>query len=530
MPVTAWSTFVGNSLEQLFQLDPAYAVYEGRHDFDGNLPDWSDAGLQRAKAFWHATIDQANAFVGLDASQQFERDYLIQVAKGQLFFLEDVDQPHTNPIFYIGSLDPNVYLTRDYADAPTRMRAAIKFLQAIPAATATIKTNLRLPLPSSFITLGVSSFNGFATYYGNDVPAAFASVNDPALQQQLAAAASAAAQAMTSLAQHLDANAGSGTQNFALGSDRFLKMLSDAEGVTTTIAELQQAGNDDLARNQDAILAACAQYAPGLSVPACVGRMESNVPVDGMIAAATRQIAQLRAFVAAQDLVSIPSNEAVMVRPSPPYYSTSGAYFAPVGPYETGVTPVYFISPSVTFGEADLLFVTVHEVMPGHFQQFLHSNRSTSLVAKSFVDYGFAEGWAHYSEEMMWEAGLRGTPEAHVGQLVNALLRNCRFLASIGLHTQGMTIAQAHTLFQQQCYQSFGSANQSALRGTYDPLYITYTLGKLMIRRLRADWTATRGGRAAWKPFHDQFLSYGGPAIPLVRKAMMNEATARTVF
>lgn len=232
----------------------------------------------------------------------------------------------------------------------------------------------------------------------------------------------------------------------------------------------------------------------------------------------------------AQDLLTIPSNDPVVVRPSPPFRLGSGALFAPVGPLETGLTSVYYISPNASFGEADLLFVTAHEVMPGHFLQFLNSNRSASLVGKSFIDYGFAEGWGHYSEEMMWEAGLRGTPEAHIGQLFNALLRNCRFLASIGLHTQGMTVAQAQTLFQQQCFQGAGSANQSALRGTYDPLYITYTLGKLMIRRLRTDWTATRGGRAAWKPFHDQFLSFGGPAIPLVRKAMMNEATARTVF
>jgi hypothetical protein len=526
---SAWSTFVSGTLEQLFQLDPAFAVYEGRHEFDGNLPDWSDAGLQGTEDFWHSTIDQANAFTGLDASQQFERAYLIQVAKGQLFFLQDADQPHKNPIFYInGGLDPDVYLSRTYADAPTRMQATIKFLQKIPAAAAVIRANLKPPLALPFITVGGSIFSAYANYYANEVPPVFVGVGDAAAQQQLTIAANAAGQAMGDLAQYMTDNGATATQSFALGSAKYLKMLSDSEGVDTTIAELQQAGNDDLKRNQDALVAACAAYAPGLSVSACVGRMESNVPTGGMIAAATRQITELRNFVVAQDLVTIPSNDPVVVRQSPPY--NLGIYFAPLGQFETGQTAAYFIPDDASVGEADLLFITAHEVMPGHFQQFLHSHTSPSLIGRIFIDYGFTEGWAHYSEEMLWEAGLRGTPEAHVGQLVNALLRNCRFLASIGLQTQGMTLAQAQTLFQQQCYQSAGSASQAALRGTYDPLYLTYTLGKLMIRRLRTDWTATHGGRASWKSFHDQFLSYGGPPIPMVRQQMMGEATPRAVF
>jgi len=173
----------------------------------------------------------------------------------------------------------------------------------------------------------------------------------------------------------------------------------------------------------------------------------------------------------------------------------------------------------------------VHEVMPGHFVQFLHANRSPSLFGRLFVGYAFAEGWAHYAEEMMWEAGLNnGDPETHVGQISNALLRDCRFLSAIGLHARGMTQDQSLKMFREQCYQDEGNSRQQAARGTYDPAYLNYTMGKLMIRKLRADWTASRGGRKAWKAFHDQFLSYGGPPIPLVRREMMGEATAKAVF
>jgi uncharacterized protein (DUF885 family) len=141
-----------------------------------------------------------------------------------------------------------------------------------------------------------------------------------------------------------------------------------------------------------------------------------------------------------------------------------------------------------------------------------------------FVGYAFAEGWAHYTEEMMWDAGLgNGDPEMHIGQLLVALLRNVRFLSAIGMHTHGMTVAESERMFREEGYQDEGNAQQQAARGTFDPAYLNYTMGKLMIRKMREDWTATRGGRTAWKDFHDQFLKFGGPPIPLVRKAMLGD-------
>lgn len=181
-------------------------------------------------------------------------------------------------------------------------------------------------------------------------------------------------------------------------------------------------------------------------------------------------------------------------------------------------------------GKADLLFTSVHEVWPGHFLNFLHSNRSKFLFGKVFVGYAYAEGWGHYTEEMMWDAGLGdGDPETHIGQLSNALLRNCRYLSAIGLHARGMTQEQSRQLFLDECYQDEGNARQQAARGTYDPAYLNYTMGKLLIRKLRDDWTADKGGREAWKQFHDQFLTYGGPPIPLARKQMMG-GEAKAVF
>jgi uncharacterized protein (DUF885 family) len=170
-------------------------------------------------------------------------------------------------------------------------------------------------------------------------------------------------------------------------------------------------------------------------------------------------------------------------------------------------------------------------VYPGHFVQFLHANRSRSKFGQVFVGYAFAEGWAHYCEEMMYDEGLgQGDSELHIGQLQEALLRDVRFLSAIGLHTKGMTVEQSKQMFIDKGLRSEGEAEQQSNRGTFYPAYLNYTMGKLMIKKLRDDWCATRGGKSGWKQFHDQFLSYGGPPIPLVRKAMMGANDTGSLF
>ena len=528
-------------LERYFALDPYFAVYQGRHEYDGQIPDWSEAGLRRMQDFLKSSIAEARAIddATLSPDERFERDYLVKVAEGRLFWMEDADQPHTNPTFYINDgLDPNVYIARPYADAPTRMRAFIAFARRVPAAAAQIRANLKMPMPLSFIDYGKAGFAGFADYYVGDAKAAFADVKDPALQAEFDAAAGAASRAMRDLAGWLESGRASATQDFALGGERFSRMLLATEGVDTPLDQLEAIGRADLKRNQDALRSACNQFAPGRTIAQCMARMSANKPKDGPVAEARRQIPELRAFVLAKDLATIPGTEQALVEEAPPYNRQNFAYIDPPGPYEHGIPSVYYIAPpdpswsrqmqrDYVPGKADLLFTSVHEVMPGHFLQFLHANRSSSIFGRVFVGYAFAEGWAHYGEEMMWEAGLGdGSPEIHIGQLSNALLRDCRLLSAIGIHARGMTQEQSRRMFRDECFQDEGNARQQSARGTYDPAYLNYTMGKLMIRKLREDWTATRGGRAAWKAFHDQFLSYGGPPIPLVRQRMMGGPAA----
>ncbi|WNO52809.1 DUF885 domain-containing protein [Stakelama saccharophila] len=541
--VATWDGFVSNTIEQWFALDPAFAVYQGRHDFDGKLPDWSEAGLKRKADFLKNVVQKARTYSNLTPQQQFQREYIIKVAEGQLFWLEDADQPHRNPAYYIGGgLDPNVYVARNYADPEVRMRALIDFFNAVPQAAKNIRANLEMPLPASFSKYAIAGFGGLAQYYTGGARQAFADVEDPRLTKEFMASSARAAQAMQGLADWMKQHRDGASRDFALGPERFARMLKTTEMVDIPLDRLEAIGQADLHRNQQALKAACAEFAPDATVAGCVEKMQADKPDGGPVEAAREQIPELRKFVEEHDLVSIPGTEEAHVAESPPYNRQNSAYIDPPGPYEEGIPSVYYISPpdpswseekrqAYIPAKDDLLFTTVHEVMPGHFVQFLHSNNSNFMFGRLFVGYAFAEGWAHYAEEMMWEAGLhKGDPETHIGQLSNALLRDCRFLSAIGLHARGMTQAQSQQMFEQQCYTDPGNAEQQAARGTYDPAYLNYTLGKLMIRKLRQDWTAQHGGRKAWKAFHDKFLSYGGPPIPLVRQQMMGEKTARAVF
>jgi len=535
-----WNRFASGFIETYFKANPLFATYQGRHEYDGVFPDWSEAGLKRWVGRLHQLRDSAAAFPidSSNAAARFERDYLIAVIDRDLFWGERADLPHRNPEFYTALMDPNVYLAREYAPLPERMRAFTKYATNLPAALAQARTNLRTPLPKAYAKIGQGRTAGLAEYLAGSVPAVFASVSDTALQRQFATANAAGAKALRELSAWFGQQEKQGTNDFALGPERFSDMLRMTEGVDLPLDTLERRGREDMDRNLAALKDACGRFAPGQSIQKCVDRMNAHKARGSPVQAAAHQLDTLEAFVRAKNLVSVPGTERALVREAPPYQRFNFAYIDIPGPYEKNLPSIYYIAPpdpawpkaeqeAYVPGAADLLFTSVHEVWPGHFLNFLHSNRAQSKFGQVFVGYAFAEGWAHYTEEMMWEAGLgNGDPETHIGQLMNALLRNARYLSAIGMHTKGMTLAESERLFREQAYQDPGNARQQAARGAYDPAYLNYTLGKLMIRKLREDWTSTRGGREAWHDFHDQFLSYGGPPIPLVRRAMVGAGPA----
>ena len=534
----AWDSFVRSFIDSYFETRPDLAVNAGRHEFDGRLPDYSPQGLTRQIAVLTDNRARAAAFdtTSLDAPRRLEREYLIATSDGLLWWLTKADGPHTNPAWYSGGLDPDTYLTRPYAPLDQRMRAYTAYARSIVRALPQIRANLKTPLPRTFIDRGRGIFGGFASFFADDVPPVFASVADPQLRSEFKRANDSAIVAMRAMDTWFESLRPTQTENFAIGPELFRSMIYDIERVNTPLDELERIGRADLVRNQTALRSACAQFAPGASIADCVSREEAHKPDVGTVEAARRQLTELRQFLIDKNIVTIPGPELALVGESPPYQRYNFAYIQIAGPYEKNMPSTYYVAPpdptwtpkeraEYVPGRADLLFTSVHEVWPGHFLQFLHANRSPSKFGQVFVGYAFAEGWAHYSEEMMWESGLgNGDPETHIGQLLNALLRNVRYLSAIGMHTKGMTVAESERMFREEGFQDGGTARQQAARGTFDPEYLDYTMGKLMIRKLRSDWTATRGGPSAWKSFHDAFLAYGGPPVPLVRRAMLGSS------
>ena len=541
-----WSRVVTSFLEEYFELHPTFAAGAGRHEHDGRLPDWSSGGLACQIAWMREQRERVQAFSSLEGPLWLEREHLLAQIDGDLFWMADADLYRRNPLVYTGPLDPALYLTREYAPLERRMRAYIDYARAVPRAAGQIRANLEeKPLPRSFAEVGQMTLGGLAGYYEKDIAPIFAAVQDPGLQEELRTANAAAAAAMRDLGAWFAAQkeaAGEQAGDFALGAERYRRMLYDTERVDVPLAELEAAGRRELERNLAALREACAAYAPGRPIDECVAATQAEKPPEGPVEAARRQLADLRRFVEEKELASIPGNEQALIAESPPYQRWNSAYIDIPGPYDRHLPSIYYITPpdpswspeereAYLPGRADLLFVTIHEVWPGHFLQFLHSNRAASEVGRLFVGYGYAEGWAHYSEELMWEVGFgHGDPALRIGQLQNALLRNVRYLVALGLHAGSLTVPEAARMFRELAFQDTANARQQASRGTFDPQFLHYTLGKLMLRKLRADWTARRGGSgdpsgdlSLWRDLHDRFLACGGPPIPLVRRYLLGD-------
>ena len=405
------------------------------------------------------------------------------------------------------------------------------WLSNVPTATAQIKANLRTPMPRTWIDQGIASFGGMVGFLRDDAPQVFADVKDTALQDAYGESNKKAVAALKELADWLEAQRATQTEDYAIGAELFAAMLKQTEGVDVPLDRLLAVGKADLERNLVALDEACKEFAPRQDRNGLHGENELRIG---------RKAAQSKARASSSTRFA-PSSSSRSSRRSPRTIRSRSTRRRPIrrrisptsitaGPYDVGMPSTYYIAPpdpswpkaeqlAYTPGVADLMSTSVHEVWPGHFLHALHSNRSESLVGRLFLSYAFTEGWAHYAEEMMWEAGLTGglpggRAEYRVGQINKALYRNVRYICAIGMHTQGMKVEDCETMFREQAFQDPGNARQQAARGTYDPGYLNYNLGKLMIRKLRDDWTATRGGREAWGAFHDAFLSFGGPPCP----------------
>ena len=385
-----WAAFTEKVIETRFKAEPQFAAGSGRHEFDGQLPDWSRAALDDELAQLRAQLAELEQFDAsqLAAAERIERDYLRWVIETEIFWRDSAQWPFRNPAWYLDKLVPSMYLTREYAPLPKRLEAFLSYARAVPRSLAEIRANLRTPLPRPYIERGAAAFSGYAAFFRNDMPAIIDQAGDETLERSLREATASAATAMDDLAKWLQSQRATATDDFALGAAKFSEMLRVTERVDVPLEELELVGRKDLERNLAALAEACAAFAPKATLAACVEKMRANKPAGGTLEGARAQLVALREFVRDHEIATIPNQEQALVAESPPFNRGNFAYISIPGPYENpAVKTTYYVAPpdakwsvaqrdAYLPGRAYLLYVSVHEVWPGHYLHSQVANRN----------------------------------------------------------------------------------------------------------------------------------------------------------
>lgn len=411
--------------------------------------------------------------------------------------------------------------------------------EQIPALFETARANL-VAMPPVFIEIALEDVDGAISFLRDDVPAAFKGVTDPKARAALAQSTPKAVAASQHFKDWLKAHRTTAHGSFVLGTDNFRRLLA-ADMIDLPPEDILAAGRAQLAKDRAAFLAVSRTVDPKTPAHA-LDDIERDHP-DGahLTSTAAGQLAYLQGFIADHKIVDLPARDLPKVEDTPPFQRAIifGEMDWP-GPFETVATQAYYyITPPDTskpraeqdaylsyFNRSLLLNFSVHEALPGHFTQYLfrRAHPEWSIVRKTAQSYTATEGWAHYSEQMMVDEGLKGgDPKLHLAQLQDALLRDCRLVASVEMHTHGMPLADATKLMADQCFQPPQVAYKEARRGTSDPGYFSYTLGKLMILKLRQDMQAKEGAHFSLARFHDCFLGSGLIPLKVIRREMTGQ-------
>lgn len=520
------------TVDHFFELYPNWAVSLGLHEYDGRLPLVSRASTDRWVGGAEALLQRLASSEGGTPSREIDRFLLQLLLEGPRFDLADVGEFDRNPMVYLGSLSLTSYFARDYAPAAQRVEGIAQILDAIPEYLTEARRRLNAHLPRPFLQLAVSMGRGLPTHFLEAQE--FATKADPRLGARVDEVRRPAEAAIAKFLAHLqDDLLPRASEEFALGPQRFQRLLFVREGIETPYADIEESGWADLRRNQ-ARLAEIAAAGRSEEEALFEKLRSDHTSAAELIPAAQAEVEFARKFVREAQLVSIPEPAVCRVEETPAWgRALSTASMDSPGPFDTSSGEgIYYVTPvdanwSATEQEewlrslnrTMLRNITVHEVFPGHFLQFLHLRQSTgSLARKVYMSPSFVEGWAHYCEQLVIERGMGG-PDDEVAQIHDALLRDCRLLASIALHTRGMSVADATRLFETEAHFEHLPAEREAIRGTFNPEYFCYTLGKLAILRARSKHLERRFGGSLLR-FHDALLASGCPPIGLFDRVL----------
>jgi uncharacterized protein (DUF885 family) len=537
---------------------PLQGTALGLHEYDGKITDYSrlalDAELSRLRRF----DDRLTKFDPgkLSHRQSIDLRILQAAVKKDLFQMQEMSVFERNPMVYARAADVNVYIKRNFAPLEDRVRSLIAIESQIPNILIAARTNLNDVLPRPYVELAIQIAKASSDFLKKDLVAAVAGVKDEQIRVAFQESNRKAANALTDYAGWLEREKlPKASLDFALGEEKFRRQLAQTELVDLPPQKILEIGMKQLKAEQEAFADAAKKIEPNKPAIEVFKQIQSEHPTpENLISEIAKDLDKIRKYVSRNHLVTIPSDVRAQVKETPQYLrATSFASMDTPGPFEKRATEAYYyVTPTesdwpekqkeewlTAFNYYTSDVVSIHEAYPGHYVQFLRLNASpASKVEKIFGSYAFIEGWAHYCEKMMIDEGY-GNPTGtapseddtkhaakyRMAQGDEALLRLCRLCVSIKMHTQNMSVEEATKFFRDNCYYEEKPARTEAMRGTFDPGYLNYTLGKLQILKLRDDYKAQQGDAFSLQKFHNELLNHGMPPIRLLREIMLKDKT-----
>jgi uncharacterized protein (DUF885 family) len=538
---TAFRKTVAAFIESEMRIFPERATDQGDHRFDARIDNLSGAGIAAAIRHaqkWKATFENYDA-IPLSANNEADREWLVARCDGELLWRQEIRAYEREPGMYLPTSAIYSLVQRDFAPAAARMKSVTARERAALANLAAARANLVAKrVPPVAIDIVLQQMPATISFFKTSLPRAFSAVSDGPDKIAFDKANAAEIAAIESYRDWLRTNLRpKATGDFAIGADAYRRMLADQDMVTIPLPKLEAVGVRELASLQEQFRRTAAQIDTKRSPAEVAGALAREHPApDQIIRTVSDGLAALRGFVVEHHIATIPSTVAPIVAETPPFMrATTFASMDTPGPLEKSTEAYFYVTlpdPSwperrqqqllAFFSAPTISDTSVHEVYPGHYVQFLNNRRNPDLVRALYVSGANAEGWALYCEQMMLDEGLhRGDPRYRLAELQMALMRACRYLVGLRMHTAGMTVAQAEKFFEKNAYMTPHNAHVEALRGTEDPGYLRYQLGKLMILKLRADLMAREGREFNLGRFHDTFLGEGAIPVPLIRRAML---------
>jgi len=540
-PESHFDRIVKEFIQSELKLFPERATALGDHRFDNRVDDESKPGIDAVishATHWKKEFNDVSP-VSLTAAEAADREWLIAQIDGELLWSQDVKSYQRDPGMYMPTSSVYSLIKRDFAPAAVRMRSVTAREKAALANLAAARNNLKPErVPQISIDIELMQLPATVRFFRQDLVQAFASVPNGGDKESFAKANVALIAAIEDYGKWLkDDLRPRAKGDYAIGAEAYSKMLADDDMVTTSLAKLEQIGEEEMHRLQQQFIATAKLIDPGRTPGEVVAAMATRHPAPSQVIPSVNSgLAAIREYVVSHHIAKIPSEVPPIVAETPPFMrATTFASMDSPGPFEKTSEAYFYVTlpdPSwpkqkqeqllAFYSPPTICDTSVHEVYPGHYVQFLNNRLNPDLVRRIYDSGADVEGWALYCEQMMLDEGLHGgDPHFRLAQLQMALMRACRYLAGIRMHTKGMTVAQATAFFEQNAYQTHHNAEVEALRGTGDPGYLRYQLGKLMILKLREDLRLKQGAAFDLGKFHDDFLAEGALPVPLIRRAML---------